>query len=74
MTKLTDPAKDLKAAHDAKWKDKPEKDLKASEKAAKQAAKDAIKAGRAKAWKAPKTKTARKKLRDEREAAWEATL
>ena len=65
--KLKDPAADLVKAHAEKWATKPEKE---SEKAAKKAEKDAIKAARAKAWKAPKTKTARKKLRDEREAAW----
>jgi hypothetical protein len=70
MTKLTDPAADLVKALAEKWKDKPEKDLKEAEKAAKQAEKDAIRAARVKAWKAPKTKAARKKQRDEREAKW----
>ena len=65
--KLTDPAADLVKAHAEKWTTAPEKE---SEKAAEKAEKDAIKAARAKAWKAPKTKAARKKLRDEREAAW----
>lgn len=53
MTKLTDPAADLVKAHAEKWKDKPEKDLKEAENAAKQAEKDAIRAARLKEWKRP---------------------
>lgn len=67
---IPDPAKELKAALDAKYHGKKDADLKPSEKADRQKEKDAIAAERVKAWKAPKTKAARKKLRDEREAAW----
>lgn len=70
--KIQDPAAVLVKAHAEKWKDKPEKDLKASEKAAKQAEKDAIRAARVKAWKKPKNKKDRDALRAERMADWEA--